>query len=97
MDPLIHEPVRLKAMLTLLTEGEVSFSQLLNATGTTEGNLSRHMQKLEEAGYVEVRKFFEGKRPKTTYKLTEKGKKALKEYLETIERIIKSVKEGGGA
>ncbi len=95
MDSLIHEPVRLKAMLTLLAEGEVSFSRLVKMVGTTEGNLSRHMRKLEDAGYVKVKKFFEGRRPKTTYKLTDKGKRALKEYVETIESIIKEVKKGG--
>ena len=95
MDSVIHEPVRLKAMLILLTEGEVSFSHLLKETKTTEGNLSRHMRKLEDAGYVEIKKFFEGRRPKTTYKITTKGKKALKEYIETLENILKKAKESG--
>lgn len=95
MDSLIHEPVRLKAMLALLSEGEVSFSRLVKITGATEGNLSRHMRKLEDAGYVEVKKFFEGRRPKTTYRLTQKGEKALKEYIETLENIIKEVKGSG--
>ncbi len=95
MDSIIHEPLRLKVMLILLSEGETSFSYLVKKTQATEGNLSRHMRKLEDAGYVKVKKFFEKRRPKTTYKLTRKGKKALKEYIETIESIIKEAKESG--
>jgi len=82
-------------MLLLLTEGELSFSYLVKKTGATEGNLSRHMSKLEEAGYIEVRKFFEKRRPKTTYRITEKGKKALKKYIEYIEDIVKKAKDSG--
>ena len=95
MDSLIHEPLRLKVMLLILREGELSFSYLVKKTGATEGNLSRHMSKLEEAGYIEVRKFFEKRRPKTTYRITEKGKKALKKYIEYIEDIVKKAKDSG--
>ncbi|MGB9824262.1 MAG: transcriptional regulator [Candidatus Hydrothermia bacterium] len=95
MDPLIHEPVRLKILIMLIKHGELSFKELLDYVGTTEGNLSRHAQKLEEAGYIEIVKFFEGKRPKTLFRITEEGSKALKMYLDEIERMLKEIKNEG--
>jgi DNA-binding MarR family transcriptional regulator len=93
MNPVIHEPVRLRAMLALGKFKELSFKELLELVSTTEGNLSRHLSKLEEAGYVEIKKFFEGKKPKTVIKITEVGRRALEEYIEELESILKGYQE----
>ncbi len=93
MNPVIHEPVRLRAMLALAKYKELSFKELLELVSTTEGNLSRHLSKLEEAGYVEIKKFFEGKKPKTLIKITEVGRRALEEYIEELESILKGYQE----
>ena len=93
MNPVIHEPVRLRAMLALAKYKELSFKELLELVSTTVGNLSRHLSKLEEAGYVEIKKFFEGKKPKTVIKITEVGRRALEEYIEELESILKGYQE----
>uniref|UniRef100_A0A7V3ZWQ7 ArsR family transcriptional regulator n=1 Tax=candidate division WOR-3 bacterium TaxID=2052148 RepID=A0A7V3ZWQ7_UNCW3 len=93
MNPIIHEPVRLRIMVALAKHSELSFKELLEIVSTTEGNLSRHLTKLEEAGYVEIRKFFEGKKPKTVVKITESGRKALEDYIQELEKILKNVQK----
>lgn len=93
MNPVIHEPVRLRAMLALAKYKELSFKELLELVSTTEGNLSRHLSKLEEAGHVEIKKFFEGKKPKTVIKITEVGRRALEEYIQELESILKGYQE----
>jgi len=93
MNPVIHEPVRLRAMLALAKYKELSFKELLELVSTTVGNLSRHLSKLEEAGCVEIKKFFEGKKPKTVIKITEVGRRALEEYIEELESILKGYQE----
>ncbi len=91
IDRLIHEPARLAIMAILSALSEADFLYLLNATGLTKGNLSAHVAKLEEAGYVRIDKKFIGKKPKTVYRLTPAGRKAFHHYLEQIKKIMDSV------
>ncbi|MCK6471712.1 MAG: transcriptional regulator [Planctomycetes bacterium] len=87
LDALIHEPARLR-MVAVLNECEVAdFNFLLGATGLTRGNLSAHMAKLTEAGYVEEHKTFVGKLPHTDYRMTPNGRKAYKRYLADWKRL----------
>jgi DNA-binding PadR family transcriptional regulator len=71
---------------------ELEFSALITALELTRGNLSSHMRKLEDAGYVEVKKEFVERKPRTTYRCTNSGKRRLKEYLEDIEEMLKGLK-----
>ncbi|GLV49179.1 MarR family transcriptional regulator [Thermus sp. LT1-2-5] len=91
LDPLIHQETRLRLMALLagLGEGaEVEFSWLKNALGLTEGNLASHLQKLEEAGYVAVRKGFVGRRPKTWVRLTPQGRAAYLAHREALLALL---------
>lgn len=88
LDPLVHAPIRL-AILTLLADLErADFVFLREATETTDGNLSTHLRKLNEAGYVSIRKRFIGNKPRTTCAITKKGRRAYLRYLEQLERIV---------
>ncbi|RIH89719.1 Winged helix DNA-binding domain protein [Meiothermus luteus] len=87
LDPLIHQETRLRLMALLAGLGEgakAEFSWLKGALGLTEGNLSSHLQKLEEAGYVAVEKGFVGRRPRTWVGLTPEGLRAYQSYRETL-------------
>ncbi len=87
IDRTIHEPVRLRA-LTLLSGVEAAeFSFLLRVLNLTNGNLSVHMRKLEEAGYVAVTKEFVGRTPRTTYAITPRGRDALRRYWRLLDHI----------
>ncbi len=89
IDRIVHEPVRLRA-LTLLSGVEAAeFSFLLKVLGLTNGNLSVHMRKLEDAGYVTVTKEFAGRVPRTTYAITKPGREALRAYWEAMEHLRK--------
>ena len=91
IDRVVHEPVRLRA-LTLLSGVEAAeFSFLLKVLGLTNGNLSVHMRKLEEAGYVSVAKEFAGRVPRTTYAITGPGREALRGYWEAMEQLRRGV------
>lgn len=79
-------------MSILAAAREVDFNTLKKMTGATDGNLSTHLTKLEEAGYLKVKKLFKGKKPKTSCSLTEQGKTAFKKYLTGLEEIIQSQK-----
>jgi DNA-binding transcriptional ArsR family regulator len=94
LDPLIHAPVRLRIMSILADASEADFVHLRDTTGTTDGNLSRHLGKLEEAGYVRITKGFSGKRPRTTCSMTKRGRDALLRYLEELERIVGIARSG---
>ena len=91
IDRLIHEPARLAIMSILYALSEADFLYLLSATGLSKGNLSAHVGRLEEAGYVEVEKKFIGKKPKTVYRLTPDGRKAFNEYLRHMRKIVENV------
>jgi len=90
LDPVIHESARLVLVSSLYVVDEADFVYLANRTGFTSGRLSSHMAKLEAAGYVEVTKGFVGKRPRTTYKLTEAGRHAFERYRTSIEDLLKT-------
>ena len=84
VDRLIHEPARLAIMTNLFVVESANATYLLQQTGLTWGNLGSHLGKLEDAGYVEVSKGYQGRRPETTVSLTETGRAALLEYRERL-------------
>ncbi len=90
LDRLIHEPIRLGIVSALAVNDTMSFNELLK---TTDGNLSVHARKLEEAQYVGCEKYFEGRLPKTEYRLTSAGRKALETYLDHMEALIRATRE----
>jgi DNA-binding transcriptional ArsR family regulator len=92
LDRLIHERIRLALVSALAVRDWLSFNELKDLLETTDGNLSVHARKLEDAGYVECRKSFEGRVPKTEYKLSGAGRRALNRYLEHMERLINVVR-----
>ncbi len=94
LDPVIHERVRLGIVSALAVNDSLSFNDLKRLLNTTDGNLSVHARKLEEASYVACAKFFEGRMPKTEYKLTAKGRSALERYLNEMEQLIKETRKG---
>lgn len=88
LDPLIHERLRLGIVCALAVNESLTFTELRNLLETTDGNLSVQARKLEEAGYVACAKRFVARKPKTTYKLTAKGRAALEAYLETLSSML---------
>jgi DNA-binding HxlR family transcriptional regulator len=93
LDRLIHERIRLGIVSALATNQSLSFNDLKRILKTTDGNLSVHARKLEEAQYVSCIKFFEGRVPRTEYRLTASGRRALEKYLAHMEAIIKAVRD----
>ncbi len=87
LDEVIHGKIRLGIMAYLSAVSEASFTELKARTEATDGNLSVHMRKLEEAGYIAVDKAFVGRRPRTTLKLTDTGRKAWLAYLDELKRL----------
>ena len=87
LDPHVHQPTRLRILMLLSGVDVADFSFLLNTLSLTKGNLSSHMDRLEKAGYVEVNKAFEGKIPRTSYRLTERGRSRLDAYWQAIDDI----------
>ncbi len=96
LDRLIHERVRLGIVSALAVNGVTPFTDLRNLLGTTDGNLSAHARKLEDAGYVLCHKSFEGRTPRTDFELTARGRKALQAYLDHMEAIIRATREREG-
>ena len=92
LDRLIHERLRLGIISALAANESLTFSDLKNLMNTTDGNLSVHARKLEEAGYISCSKYFEGRLPKTEYKLTAAGRSALENYLSHMESLIKQMR-----
>ena len=92
IDPLVHAPVRLAVLSLLAGVKDADFVFLRESIGTTDGNLSTHIAKLEQAGYVRVKKTFAGKKPRTTCAITRKGRAAFVAYLERLERIVEGQK-----
>lgn len=92
-DPLVHERIRLGVISALATNESLSFNDLKRLLRTTDGNLSVHGRKLEEAGYVVCNKGFEGRIPRSEYRLTARGRKALARYLEQMEELIRRTKD----
>jgi DNA-binding HxlR family transcriptional regulator len=94
LDRLIHERMRLGIVSALAVNERLSFNDLKALLQTTDGNLSVHARKLEEAGYVTCTKTFEGRMPKTQYALTAAGRRALERYLAHMEALIRATREG---
>lgn len=90
---VIHERTRLAIVSTLAVNDALSFTELKRLLGLTDGNLSIHTQKLEAAGYLDCRKGFSGRVPRTEYRLTKKGRKALEDYLSHMEKLIAAVRD----
>jgi DNA-binding transcriptional ArsR family regulator len=88
IDRLIHEPARLMIMALLYVIESADFTFLMRQTGLTWGNLSTHMSKLEEAGYIEVVKEFKGKRPNTMLRLTAQGEEAFRQYRQQMRQVL---------
>jgi DNA-binding MarR family transcriptional regulator len=88
LDRLIHERVRLGIVSALAADDSLSFGDLKKILNTSDGNLSVHARKLEEAGYIRVSKGFADRKPKTEYRLTAKGRRALETYLDQMEAIL---------
>ena len=93
LDRLIHERIRLGIVSALATNDSLSFNDLKRVLKTTDGNLSVHARKLEEAQYISCVKFFEGRVPRTEYRLTASGRRALSEYLDQMEEWIRVTRE----
>jgi len=93
LDPIIHVRVRLGIVSALAVEESLTFNELKERLDTSDGNLSVHARRLEEAGYVEIRKSFHGRIPRTDYSLTETGRQALQRYLDHMEALIERVRE----
>jgi DNA-binding MarR family transcriptional regulator len=93
LDRLIHERVRLGIVSALAVNGRLSFTDLRDLLGTTDGNLSAHARRLEDAGYVVCYKSFDGRTPKTEYGLSERGRRELDAYLDHMEAIIEATRE----
>lgn len=92
LDRLIHERLRLGIISALAANEALTFNDLKRLMHTTDGNLSVHARKLEEAGYIACSKYFEGRVPKTEYKLTAAGRRALEGYLNHMESLIKQTR-----
>ncbi len=93
LDRLIHERVRLGIVSALAVNGSLTFTDLKELLGATDGNLSAHARRLEDAGYVTCEKSFEGRMPRTEYALTEVGRRELQHYLDHMEAIIQATRD----
>jgi DNA-binding MarR family transcriptional regulator len=93
-DRLIHEKTRLAIVSALAVNASLSFNELKAILKTTDGNVSVHTRKLEEANYLTTKKSFEGRMPKTEYSLTVAGRRALERYLDHMEALIKATRAG---
>jgi DNA-binding MarR family transcriptional regulator len=94
-DKVIHERMRLGIISALAANEKLSFTDLKNLLDTSDGNISVHARKLEEAGYLTVKKSFLDRTPLTEYKITTEGRKALERYLDHMETLIKAMKGAG--
>ena len=94
IDRNIHEPARLMVMAWLSVVESADFVFLMNQTGLTWGNLSAHLSKLEEAGYISAEKSFKGKRPNTMLQLTPRGQEAFQIYIQTMKQELNNLPVG---
>ena len=91
-DRLVHERMRLGILSSLAVNERLSFNELKELLQTTDGNLSVHARKLEEGGYVSCRKHFAGRVPRTDYRISAAGRRALEQYLEEMEELIRATR-----
>jgi len=94
LDRVIHERMRLGIVSALAVNDSLTFNELKRLLETTDGNISVHARKLEEAGYVACSKGFDGRVPRTEYRITPLGRKALERYLDHMEALIRATREG---
>jgi DNA-binding MarR family transcriptional regulator len=94
LDRLIHERMRLGIVSVLAVNETLTFNELKQLLDTTDGNISVHARKLEDAGYISCSKGFEGRMPRTEYRLTAEGRRALKRYLDHMEALIQATRKG---
>lgn len=94
LDRVIHERIRLGVVSALAVNSSLTFTDLKELLAVTDGNLSVHTRKLEDAGYVECTKTFDGRIPRTEYRLTESGRAALEKYLAHMESLIRATRGG---
>lgn len=93
LDRVVHDRTRLAILATLAAGDAVSFNDLKRITGTTDGNLSVHARKLEDAGYVVCEKTFAGRTPRTEYRLSAAGRRAFEKYLDHMDALIKAARK----
>ena len=93
LDRVIHDRTRLAILAALAASESLSFNDLKGITGTTDGNLSVHARKLEDAGYVACEKSFEGRTPRTEFRLSASGRRALEKYLDHMDAIIRATRK----
>lgn len=91
IDKLIHEPARLKLLAQLYVVESADFIFLMRQTGLTQGNVSGHLKKLEDAEYVEIKKGYVGKRPQTIISFTTKGREAFKKYVKSMRQVFEGL------
>jgi len=96
LDRLIHERVRLGIVSSLAVNGWLTFTDLRDLLGITDGNLSAHARRLEDAGYIECKKSYDGRATKTEYGLTATGRRELEAYLDHMEAIIRATRDATG-
>jgi DNA-binding transcriptional ArsR family regulator len=94
LDRLIHERTRLAIISALAVNASLTFNDLKGLLRVTDGNLSVHARKLEDAGYIDCAKSFDGRVPKTEYRLSASGRRALEKYLDHMEALIRVTREG---
>lgn len=92
LNKIIHEPVRLAIMSALVTREKLTFPELKEMLQVTDGNLSVHASNLEKHGLIRVVKDFHGKKPRTTFSITDEGRKQFQQYIEGLEQMLKQVK-----
>src|SRR6478609_3869152 len=88
LDTTVHGPLRLGVLTALQLDGPLDFTALKKRLEAADGSLGLQLQKLEEVAYIKAEKAFVGRRPKTTYELTQKGRSALADYLDTLQRLL---------
>ncbi len=93
LDRVIHERTRLGIVSALAVNASVTFNDLKELVQASDGNLSVHARKLEDAGYIQCMKFFAGRMPRTEYRLTAAGRRALENYLDHMEALIRATRE----
>jgi DNA-binding MarR family transcriptional regulator len=94
LDRVIHERTRLAIVSALAVNASLTFNELKQLLRVTDGNLSVHARKLEDSGYIACSKSFDGRMPKTEYRLTASGRRALEKYLDHMEALIQATREG---
>lgn len=94
LDRMIHQRMRLGIVSALAVNGTMTFTDLRDVLGATDGNLSAHARRLEDSDYIECIKSFDGRTPRTEYRLTKKGRGALQGYLDHMEGIIQATRNG---